>query len=224
MKKCLACMLIAALAVLLFSSCAGEAAAETRIIPMLASLADAEEITRSLQTQFPDEDITVIPVYAATTGFTLDEGFVNLFGIAPQHAFVLGLEDMRDNTAYSIGAQLETVELNISVITEVTQDGAGLISGELERAALSAHAGVAEDAVELIEHMTLPAQSENPTFFVNTRTFYQLVSVLLGREVYSAADDTHGIVQQRGLFVYVDDLNLAGAVRTFLIEQNHPVL
>ncbi|MDR1927144.1 MAG: hypothetical protein LBQ33_00720 [Oscillospiraceae bacterium] len=184
------------------------------------SFTDVSELTRILDKEFPSTKTTVIPVYRPNTGFTVDESPINLFAVERSHSFLVDLDDMLDNTAYSISQQPKTIGLEISVITEITDNG--FVSGVLERVILNTELGASRNTPILSTQNFFPSMLEYPTFFVNMDTFHEIASIFLNREIVSMQDATDsGLISLQGIFVYVDDLRLVSAVASFLMEQDY---
>jgi hypothetical protein len=183
--------------------------------------ADIDDIAHALNEEFPNAKMTVIPVYSTNTGLTVDGAPVNLFALEASHCFLLGLDEMLDNTAYSVRQQPKTIGLEINVLTETTEYG--IVFGALERMLLNTSTGVSAKTPVLTSPNIFPSMLENATIFINTNTFRSIVSTLLNTDVANLHDvmDRNDLVRMEGLFVYVDDLRLVSQVSTFLTEQDY---
>lgn len=182
---------------------------------------DIGSINEKLKNEFPDNEISIIPVYTCM-GVTVNGSAASVFAIDGQQSFFINLEQMNDDTAYFTGKQPNTVALEISV-TEETSDG--FHSGEIKRMLLTSSDGVSEKTPVLAaqnSYMT-PGMKETSVCFVNIDTFKKIVSVLLAKDVGDIDEtaDNSELVSLSGLYAYVDDLRLVSSVSSFLTEQNY---
>jgi len=182
---------------------------------------DVYEISQALINEFPNREITIIPVYTTNTGLTMNGAQINFFAVEQSHSFIADIDNMLDHWAYSIRQQPNPLALEISVLTEIT-DG-GYVSGALERVLLNSATGVSSNTPVLNTPNIFPSMLEYPTIFVNMNTFREIVAVLLNTETDNLDDvmDNNALVRLSSIFVFVDDLRLVNSVSTFLVEQDY---
>jgi len=134
----------------------------------------------------------------------------------------LGLDDMRDGTAYFYKTEATTAEFDICVTKIV--DG-GFVSDKIEKLSLTTDGGVSEKSVvSTIERESMtPGALENPTCFVTTETFFDIVSVLIESDVTKTEDfrKAKGIIESRGIYVCVDSLTHISSVASELVKLNY---
>lgn len=184
----------------------------------LVTSSDIENINKNLKTQFPNNDISVIPVYTCM-GVSINGSSVNLFAIDKQQCFFVDLDQMPNDIAYFTKKQPDTVALEISVTEETV---GGFSSAEIKRLLLKSSTGVPEETPVLTKLLT-PSMKEDPTCFVNMETFKKVVSVLLSKDVDDVNEvaDNSELVTLSGIYVYVDNLRLVSSVSSFLTTQNY---
>lgn len=184
------------------------------------SFADVSKLTEILDEELPNTEITVVPVYTTNTGITMDGGQINFFAIESDHSFMVNLDELIDNTAYFTRSQPSTVAIEISAITEITDNG--FVSGALERVILDTEIGLFKNTPILSTQNIFPSMLDYPTLFVNMNTFHEIASIFLNRKIENIQDVTESdLISLHGIFVYVDDLRLVSSVGSLLMKQDY---
>ena len=106
---------------------------------------DAKRISESLKTEYPDEEIGVVPVYTTDTTIFMNGEILHIYAIDPNHASFLGLEEMADGTAYFETEQSGEIELEINVITEIEENG--ITCGDIAYKTLNSQSGVTKKSL-----------------------------------------------------------------------------
>ncbi len=170
---------------------------------------DAENIAVSLRDEFPDEEISAVEVFVSNTNIMFNGKIIHVFGIRPEYASFLGLEKMEDGAAYfANNPEFNSIELEISVVTEVTEDG--ITCGDMANMVLNKATGV--DAEMLLSVLSknyfTPSTETDQVCFVTTNTFEKLVdlSVAPGLEYDEAMYSAEKIA---GIIVYCKSVNKA---------------
>lgn len=183
---------------------------------------DIAKIKFLLSSNLPNCKADVIPVYTCS-GLNMNGTSINLFAIDSTQCYLTGLNNMVDNTAYFIKQQPSSMTIEISVITELNEEG--FQSGKLERINLRTDKGVSKNTplLTIQNQYLLPSISEIPTCFVNLNTFNNIVSTLLDQKVENINETITGneLVRVTGIFVCVDDLHLISNVSSLLTENNY---
>jgi len=184
------------------------------------SFTDVFEVTKILEKEFPNTKITVVPVYTTNTGITANGGQLNFFAIESEHSFIVDLDEMLDNTAYFTRPQPNTIAIEISVLTEITDNG--FVSGALKRMILDTEIGATGNTPILSTQNIFPSMLAYPTFFVNMNTFNEIAAIFLNRKIENIQDAAaSGLISLHGIFVYVDELRMVSAVSSLLGKQDY---
>lgn len=169
--------------------------------------ADVENISQELGAEYPEEDISVVPVYNNEANKFVNDEIIHIYGVDPEFAAHLGLEEMKNGIAYFSTEQSGEVELEICVLTEETPDG--LTFGETAYMTLSAHDGVSEKGLlkKLRDEYFMPGMLEDQICFVTTETFLEITSLALGEDVntFEEAEKASGIVEMIGIYICAEN-------------------
>lgn len=168
---------------------------------------DVENIRKELDAEFPGENIPVVPIYYNKANkFTNDE-IIHVYGVDPEFAVFLGLEEMKNGIAYFSTEQNEELELEICVLTEETSDG--LTFDETSYMTLSAQSGVSEKGIlkTLKDECFLPGMLEKQICFVTVETFLEITSLSLGEKVntFEEAEKASSIVEITGIYICAEN-------------------
>ncbi len=167
---------------------------------------DANVIAESLNEKFPDEEIGVVPVYSCENIFINGE-VVHIIAIDSADAKYIGLEEMNKDTAYFATEQGEKIELDISVITEETEDG--IESAEMKKMALDAKTGVSEEMLlkTLKEDFLTPGTVDDTICFATTETFVEICSVIVAKDISTIeqAEDASRSIELKGIYISADN-------------------
>lgn len=183
---------------------------------------DIAKLKSIISSNLPNCKADVIPVYTCS-GLSMNGMPINLFAIDSTQSYLTGLNDMVDNTAYFVKQQAKTLAIEISVITELNEEG--VQSGKLERIIIQTDKGVSKNTpiLTIQNQYLLPSISESPTCFVNLNTFCNIVSTLLDQNVEDINETITGneLVRITGIYVCVDDFHLISNVSSLLTENNY---
>ncbi len=181
---------------------------------------DVEKINEGLNAEYPDEEISVVPVYGTDAQISMNDEIIRIYAIDPSHASFLGLEEMTNGTAYFADEQSSEIELKICVITEIEENG--IVSGDLAYMTLDAQAGVSEKGLlsVLKDKCFTPSMLEEPVCFVTTNTFSEITALANGVENLDEAGSIFSVTKIIGICVYAEN---SKAVSEYLTELKYSV-
>lgn len=181
---------------------------------------DIAKVSDELKEEFPEEEISVVPVYSNDANVFSNDEVIFIYGVDPSHASHLGLEEMADGTAYFATEQSGKIDLEISVLTEETPDGCTF--GDLAYMTLDAQTGVSEKGLLKVmqDECFTPGMLEFEVCFVTTNTYLEIASASLGAELKTLeeAEKFSGIINLLGMYVCAEN---SEEVRACLTELNY---
>lgn len=180
---------------------------------------DTEAIAEILETELPDEEISLVPVFAFSTGMFANDEPIHIFAIDKENASALGLEEMAYDTMYFAKTDADEITLTINV-TEELADG-NYHGYDLAEQTFNAESGVNGKLLETVkkEFMT-PSMLEEPTCFVNMETYTKIASAHLDKEItdIGAEIDSSSLLDFKGVVI---ETNKAGRVEKILESHNY---
>lgn len=182
------------------------------------TVSDAEKISEGLKVEYPDEEISVVTVYGTDANIFMNGEIIHVYAIDPGMASFLGLEEMADGTAYFTQEQSGEIELEISVITEVTENG--ITGGDIAYMTLNAQTGADEKALlsVLKDKYFTPSMLEEAVCFVTANTINEIAALANGVETAEESESAFSAVEIIGICVYAEN---SKAVSEYLVEQKY---
>ncbi|HQD73367.1 MAG TPA: hypothetical protein PLY67_08115 [Clostridiales bacterium] len=178
---------------------------------------DVEQISRLLKEKFPNEEFSVIPVYR-TDRIRLFDRLVYLYGIDPEHSFILGLENMEDNVLYTVSNMQDTVPLEISVV-KIEENG--FEAGENHTKSMKTSTGVSKNSPVLSDD--LMRDSDMEYCFVTTKTFEEIIPITLdgrAKSIQEALNLPEALVRMH-IYVIAENSFKLRPVYLFLSDHNY---
>jgi len=179
---------------------------------------DVEQISRLLKEKFPNEEFSVIPVYR-TDRIRLFDRLVYLYGIDPEHSFILGLENMENNVLYTVSNMQDTVPIEI-LVRKKTIIG-NLTTPEATKT-MKTSMGVARNSPVLSDD--LMRDSDMEYCFVTTKTFEEIIPITLdgrAKSIKEALEMSASLVEIRSIYVVAENILMLNPAYSHLIEHNY---
>ncbi len=170
-----------------------------------------------MKEKFPNEEFSVIPVYR-TDRIRLFDRLVYLYGIDPEHSFIIGLENMEDNVLYTVSNMQDTVPIEI-LVRKKTIIG-NLTTPEATKT-MKTSMGVARNSPVL---STDELRNENGEIcFVTTKTFEEIVPIIVdgkANSIQEALNLPEALVRMH-IYVIAENSFKLRPVYLFLSDHNY---
>lgn len=177
---------------------------------------DVKIINECLKKEYPDKEIDVVPVYSTDANIFMNDEIIRIYAIDPMYASSLGLEEMADGTAYFAAEQSDKIELEISVITEIEENG--IICGDVAHKTLNAQSGIAENSLlsVLKDKYFVSGMLEETVCFVTTNTFAEIAELACVAENPGKSGSVFNVTEIIGICIYAEDSKAVGEYLTEL--------
>lgn len=109
---------------------------------------------------------------------------IHIIGIDSASSGLVGLDEMKDNVAYSLGGSAENVALDVRVITEHTADG--VVSDRSEKLHIDREPGLAKKSLE-----SLTGGAPGETWVVTVPTFWKFAETMFDTDQASITESSN---------------------------------